>query len=77
MKQDKKKTITDVIKFLKANPEFGRAFHEYFEDLREELIAVKWTRVDPGFSNKCNIAAEFIQSKVLNDFDLKSLSRRD
>lgn len=77
MKQDKKKTITEVIKFLKANPEFGRAFHEYFEDMRDELIAAKWTRVDPQFDKKCHIAAEFIQSKILNDFGLKPLSRRD
>ena len=75
--KDKKTTISDVIKFLETNPEMGRAFHEYYEDLRDELIAVKWTRTDPNFDKKCNIGAEFIQSNILNVFNLKKLSRRD
>jgi hypothetical protein len=67
--------INDVIKFLKANPEMGRALHEYFEDRREELIAAKWKISDPFFSHKANIGAEVLQAEVLNLFDLKSLSR--
>jgi len=77
MKGNKKKSVQDVIKLLKDNPEYGRAFHEYFEDMRDELIAVKWTRTDPNFDKKCHIGAEFIQSSILNTFNLKELSRRD
>jgi hypothetical protein len=77
MKDSKKKSISDVIKFLESNPEYGRAFHEYYEDLRDELIAVKWTRTDPNFDKKCAIGAEFIQANILNVFNLKKLSRRD
>jgi len=75
--KDKKPTITDVIKLLRSNPEYGRAFHEYFEDMRDELIAAKFTRADIGFDKKCHISAEFIQSKILGEFALKDLSRRD
>jgi len=75
--QQPKKEISDVIKLLKSNPEYGRAFYEHFEDLRDHLISVKWTRTDPGFSNKCNIGAEFIQHNILDVFGLKSLSRKD
>jgi hypothetical protein len=67
--------ITTVIKFLRDNPEFGRAFHEHFEDRRDDLIGVKWTRSDPELSRKCNIGAEMIQAEILDMFDLKSLSR--
>lgn len=66
-----------VIKLLRANPEEGRAFYEHFEVLREELIASKWGSVNPLYSRKCNIAAEFIQAEVLNQFNLKDLSRKD
>jgi len=45
--------------------------------MRDELIAVKWTRTDPNFDKKCHIGAEFIQSSILNTFNLKELSRRD
>lgn len=74
---NKKKSIDDVIKLLKDNPEYGRAFYEHYEDLRDHLIGVKWTRTDPGFSEKCNVAAEFVQADILNVFGLKSLSRKD
>jgi hypothetical protein len=74
---NKKKDINDVIKLLKDNPEFGRAFHEHFEDLREHLISVKWTRTDPEFSRKCNIGAEFLQHDIIDVFGLKGLSRKD
>ncbi len=72
-----RKDITDAIKLLKDNPEYGRAFHEHFEDLRDHLISVKWTRTDPEYSRKCNIAAEFIQHNILDMCGLKSLSRKD
>jgi len=77
MNKEKKKTIVDVIAFLKSNPEFGRAFHEYFEDKRDELISVQFHRNDPLFDKKCHISAQFIQSAILDEFQLKSLSRRD
>jgi hypothetical protein len=67
--------INDVIKFLKTNPDMGRAFYEHFEDRRDELIGVKWTRADPELSRKCNVGAEVIQAEILDMFDLKSLSR--
>jgi len=75
--KNSKKTISDVIKFLKENPDYGRAFYEHYEDMRDELIAVKWSRTDPNFDKKCHIGAEFIQAQILDAFQLKSLSRRD
>lgn len=67
--------LAKLKEFLRSNPEIGRIFHEYFEDKRDELISVKWTRADPELSRKCNIGAEMIQHEVLDLFDLKDLSR--
>ena len=77
MSKETKKTIADVIKLLRDNPEYGRAFYEYFEDKRDELISAQFTRTDPGFDKKCHISAQFVQNQILDEFKLKSLSRRD
>lgn len=73
----KRKTITETMKFLKDNPEYGRSFYEYFEDMRDELIAEQFRRSDPQYHKQCQHSAAFIQDKILGDFGLKSLSRRD
>lgn len=68
------KTISDVKQLLKDNPEYGKAFHDYFEARREELIATTWVSRLTGEDKKCQIAASFIQNEVLDDFDLKDIS---
>jgi hypothetical protein len=68
------KTIQDVKQLLKDNPEYAKAFHDYFEVRREELLAVPWTSRDPNEHKKCWMIASFIQNEVLDDFGLKDLS---
>jgi len=71
-----KKSINDVKKLLKDNPEFGKAFHDYFENRREELISVPWVSHQPEMNKKCQMMAAFIQDEILNEFGLKTISRR-
>ena len=68
--------INDVKKLLRDNPEFGAAFHDYFETRREELIAVPWVSHNPQMNKKCQMIAAFIQDEILNEFNLKSVSKR-
>ena len=68
--------INEVKKFLRDNPEFGAAFHDYFETRREELIAVPWVSHKPEMNKKCQMIASFIQDEILNEFGLKSVSRQ-
>jgi len=68
--------INDVKKFLRDNPEFGAAFHDYFETRREELIAVPWVSHNPDMNKKCQMIAAFIQDEILNEFGLKAVSRQ-
>jgi hypothetical protein len=68
--------IEDVKKFLKDNPEFGKAFHDHFEQRREELISMPWVMHAIGMDKKAQVAAAFIQEEILNDFGLKAISRR-
>ena len=70
-----RKTINDVKKLLRDNPEYGAAFHDYFETRREELMAVPWVANDDALSRKCSLMAGFIQDELLNEFDLKDVSR--
>ena len=68
--------INEVKKFLRDNPEFGAAFHDYFETRREELIAVPWVSHKPDMNKKWQMIAAFIQDEILNEFGLKSVSRQ-
>jgi len=68
--------INDVKKLLRDNPEFGAAFHDYFETRREELIAVPWVSHNPEMNRKCQMIAAFIQDEILNEFNLKTVSRK-
>ena len=68
--------ITDVKKFLKDNPEFGKAFHDHFEARREELISMPWVCHALGMDKKAIAVSAFIQEEILNDFGLKSISRK-
>lgn len=70
-----RKTISDVKKLLRDNPEYGAAFHDYFETRREELMAVPWVANDDALSRKCSLMAGFIQDELLNEFGLKDVSR--
>jgi hypothetical protein len=69
-------TIEDVKKFLKDNPDFGKAFHDHFEQRREELIAMPWICHALGMDKKATAVSAFIQEEILNDFGLKSISRK-
>jgi len=69
-------SINDVKKLLRDNPEFGVAFHDYFETRRQELIAVPWVSHNPQMNKKCQMIAAFIQDEILNEFNLKSVSKR-
>jgi len=69
-------TIEDVKKFLKDNPDFGKAFHDHFEQRREELIAMPWVCHALGMDEKAAAVSAFIQEEILNDFGLKSISRK-
>lgn len=69
-------TIEDVKKFLADNPDFGKAFHDHFERRRDELIAVPWIQHQLGLDKKAIANAAFIQDEILNDFGLKSVSRK-
>ena len=71
-----KKNINDVKELLRNNPEFGAAFHDYFETRREELISFPWVSHNPDMSRKCQIIAAFIQTEILGDFGLKDISRK-
>lgn len=68
--------INDVKRLLRENPEYGAAFHDYFETRREELIAVPWVSHNPEMNRKCQMIAAFIQTEILGDFGLKSVSRK-
>ena len=68
--------INDVKRLLRENPEYGAAFHDYFETRREELIAVPWVSHNPEMNRKCQMIAAFIQDEVLNEFGLKQVSRQ-
>ena len=68
--------IKDVKRLLRENPEYGAAFHDYFETRREELIAVPWVSHNPEMNRKCQMIAAFIQDEVLNEFGLKQVSRQ-
>jgi hypothetical protein len=70
-----RKTINDVKKLLRDNPEYGAAFHDYFETRREELMSVPWVANDDALSRKCSLMAGFIQDELLNEFGLKDVSR--
>jgi len=70
-----KKSINDVKKLLRNNPEYGAAFHDYFETRREELIAVPWVSHNAEMNRKCQMMAAFIQDEILNEFNLKDVSR--
>jgi len=70
-----KKSINDVKKLLRNNPEYGAAFHDYFETRREELIAVPWVSHNSEMNRKCQMMAAFIQDEILNEFNLKDVSR--
>jgi len=71
-----KKSINDVKSLLRANPEYGAAFHDYFETRREELIALPWVSHNPEMNRKCQVVAAFIQDELLNEFKLKDVSRK-
>ena len=71
-----KKTLQDLKKLLRDDyPEYGKAFHDYFETRREELIAMPWVSHNPDMNRKCQINAAFIQDEILNEFGLKKISR--
>jgi len=70
------KGINDVKKFLRDNPEFGAAFHDYFETRREELISIPWVQKKLGMNKESAIIAAFIQDEILNEFGLKPVSRQ-
>ena len=71
-----KKTIQDVKKLLRDDyPEYGKAFHDYFETRREELIATPWVSHNPHMNAKCQMNAAFIQDEILSEFGLKRVSR--
>lgn len=67
--------ISKIKKFLQDNPEVGVAFFDYYEQRREELIAVPWTSHNPAMNAKCQIVAAFIQEEILNDLGLKEVAR--
>lgn len=69
------KTFTEFKQFLNANPEHAKAFHDYYETRREELIAVPWVQSALGLDKKAQICAAFIQDEILNEFGLKHTSR--
>ena len=71
-----KPTINDVKKLLRDNPQFGAIFHDYFENRREELLAVPWVSHNPQLNQKCQLMASFIQDEILNEFGLKDVSRQ-
>ena len=73
---NKKKDWNDVLLMFKEFPELGAAYYEHFEQKREELIGAQWTRCDPNFDKKCHIAAQFIQSEILEESGLKHLTRK-
>lgn len=73
---NKPKDWNDVLIMFKEFPEMGAAFYNHFETKREELISVPWFRIDKLFDKKCQIAAQFIQSEILDSSGLKHLTRK-
>ena len=71
-----KKTLSDLKKFLRDDyPEYGKAFYDHFEKRREELIALPWVMHALGMDKKAQVVSAFIQDELLNEFDLKRVSR--
>jgi hypothetical protein len=73
---NKPKDWNDVLIMFKEFPELGAAFYSHYEAKRDELIAAPWYRVDKFFDRKCQIAAQFIQSEILDPSGLKDLTRK-
>lgn len=70
------KTINDVIKLLRDNPEFGMAFHNHFADKVLELNRSGWAQGAEYSDAKHVWGAQCITREVLDEFNLFDLVRK-
>ena len=69
------KNIADVVKLLRDNPEFGIAFHKYFEDKIIQLNRAGWS-VGSDYADKKHVwGAQCLTAEVLDEFNLWDLVR--
>jgi hypothetical protein len=71
-----KKEISDVIQLLRDNPDFGIAFHNYFEEQRDSLLSSAWNQGSDDYDKKAVSAAMYITDEILATFNLTDLARR-
>ena len=56
------KTITEVIDFLKGNPDFALGLHEYFDG----LLQAAWAQGSDNYDQKASAAAMYITDEILS-----------
>lgn len=70
-----RKNIADVVKLLRDNPEYGIAFHKYFEDKILQLNRAGWGCGTEYADKKHVWGAQCLTTEVLDEFNLWDLVR--
>lgn len=70
---EQKKTISDVIKLLRDNPEFGAAFHNHYQDKVLELARAGWCQGTEYSDAKHVWGSQCITREILDEMNLYDL----
>lgn len=60
------KSIEEIVKFLRDNPDFGAGLHNFFEGRRDELLSMSWASGSDNFDAKCAAVACYLTDEVLS-----------
>ena len=60
------KSIQEIVKFLRDNPDFGAGLHNFFEGRRDELLSMSWSNASDNFDAKCAAVACYLTDEVLS-----------
>lgn len=71
-----KLTFSDVVKFMRANPEMAIALHKHYEDKVFDLNRSGWSQGAEYSDAKHVWGAQCIVREVLDEFNLYDLVRR-
>ena len=71
-----KKTFHDLMKLCRDTPEYGQAYYEHFEGIRDSLLADSWMKANPYYEKKCQHVAQWIQAEILDASGFRDLSRK-